>query len=701
MHKTMSAGTPTALARCVFVAAALSLCVVMAPVGAEARELPVPVCNHDEVQGMISRLVTRSLNEQERKYLNENNETVRGPLRVKPDYGRLYDDAVQGNSYICKKVDEMIIANGRQFKCTKEDIPTNAQRQYVKILMDRVKTKLLKLLQVDQVQEAWHPQRGVYGVVDVGVLSSEETDLWVFVTMRPSSASVYATGQILAYDQNGRTIFGLVNWNPRNLDPEAGKDAMYESIALHEMMHVLGFSQNRLLAFRNATTGERYQEQQVAGDTYDGREVTLLTSPRVVEEFRKQFGCDTAVGAILEDQGGSGTAGSHWEKSIFMDEFMTGVASERPVLSAVTLALLEDSGWYYPNYSMAEHLAWGYKKGCPFVTNRCNTGWPTGEGYFCSVQGEAGCSYDRAAIGSCEFRSWSTIPTKYQYFEEPRKGGPIEIADYCPFTYPTFYCDGDIAAQKSSYGDVVGNSSRCFMSKLSNIPLLGYLQPMAPKCYPHHCVSRSTLAVQLGSYWYVCPDGGNISHAVNFVGTLFCPQTDILCGTLEKEDTLFPIFTSIEPTTAKAGDVLRIRGKHLSAQTIVTVGAACQNVTYDPVTDSINCTIAKTSAFSTQVGPKNVVLKQNGYSIAIPNVFMLDINLQSWLVENWFFAFAIILSALLLLLTILTLICKIIRTKRAWKKYQKNRRKAAARERAAAKEASSSRNGRGGDIEMV
>lgn len=695
MHKTMNAKRLAALARCVFVAAALSMCAVT------ARELPVPTCNHDEVQNALNRLIPRSSREQEHKYLNENNETVRGGLRVIFDYTRLQLDEVQGQSYICKNAKDSVIANGRRYECTSEDVPRFDQKEYVKTLMESVKGTLLDLVQVNQVQEKWRPEGGVYGVVEIGTMQEYDMDLFVFVTMRPSSASVYATGQILAYDQHGRTIFGLVNWNPRNVDPQKSKLDMYKSIALHEMMHVLGFSQNRLRAFLNATTGERYQEQQVTGDTYDYREVTMVTSPRVVEEYRKQFGCDTAQGAILEDQGGSGTAGSHWEKAIFMDEFMTGVASERPVVSAVTLALLEDSGWYYPNYSMAEHLAWGYKQGCPFVTNRCNASWPKGEGYFCSVQGEAGCSYDRAAIGSCEFRSWSTIPAKYQYFDEARKGGPIEIADFCPFTYPTFYCDGEVAAQKSSYGDVVGKSSRCFMSKLSNIPLLGYLQPVAPKCYPHHCVSRSTLAVQLGSYWYVCPDGGNISHAVNFVGTLYCPQTELLCGTLAEEDTLFPVFTDIEPKTAKAGDKLRIRGKHLSAQTIVTVGAACQNVTYDPATDSINCTIATTSAFSTQVGLKNLILKQNGYSIAIPNAFMLDINLQSWLVENWFFAFAVILSALLLILTILTLICKIIRTKRAWKKYQKNRRKAEARNRAAARDASSKRNGRGGDIEMV
>ena len=33
-------------------------------------------------------------------------------------------------------------------------------------------------------------------------------------------------------------------------------------------------------------------------------------------EGRRYFGCESLVGVQLEDQGGSGTAGSHWEKRI-------------------------------------------------------------------------------------------------------------------------------------------------------------------------------------------------------------------------------------------------------------------------------------------------------------------------------------------------------------------------------------------------
>ena len=44
---------------------------------------------------------------------------------------------------------------------------------------------------------------------------------------------------------------------------------------------------------------------------------------------------------------------SHWEERIFNNEVMTSNSdSENPVISRITLALFEDSGWYRPNYDM-------------------------------------------------------------------------------------------------------------------------------------------------------------------------------------------------------------------------------------------------------------------------------------------------------------------------------------------------------------
>ena len=50
---------------------------------------------------------------------------------------------------------------------------------------------------------------------------------------------------------------------------------------------------------------------------------------------------------------------------------MTGLFDFNPVLSSLTLALLEDSGWYSVDYSAAEPLEWGRGKGCDFINQGC------------------------------------------------------------------------------------------------------------------------------------------------------------------------------------------------------------------------------------------------------------------------------------------------------------------------------------------
>jgi leishmanolysin-like peptidase len=67
----------------------------------------------------------------------------------------------------------------------------------------------------------------------------------------------------------------------------------------------------------------------------------MMVTPRVVAEVQKHFDCSKLEGAELEDQGGEGTALTHWEKRVFEAEAMSGTHSSRPVFSRITLALME------------------------------------------------------------------------------------------------------------------------------------------------------------------------------------------------------------------------------------------------------------------------------------------------------------------------------------------------------------------------
>lgn len=46
-----------------------------------------------------------------------------------------------------------------------------------------------------------------------------------------------------------------------------------------------------------------------------------MVTPRVAAEARRHFDCDKLEGAELEDQGGEGTALTHWEKRILEVSF--------------------------------------------------------------------------------------------------------------------------------------------------------------------------------------------------------------------------------------------------------------------------------------------------------------------------------------------------------------------------------------------
>ena len=90
-------------------------------------------------------------------------------------------------------------------------------------------------------------------------------------------------------------------------------------------------------------------------------------SSRVCLKVRRHYGCNTLTGAELEDQGEEGTALTHWEKRLFENEAMTGTHTQNPIYSRITMALMEDTGWYLPNYDMADELKWGRNLGCDFV----------------------------------------------------------------------------------------------------------------------------------------------------------------------------------------------------------------------------------------------------------------------------------------------------------------------------------------------
>jgi hypothetical protein len=186
----------------------------------------------------------------------------------------------------------------------------------------------------------------------------------------------------------------------------------------------LGFSWDKLSDFRNPNDSYSFLTEVFAYETIqlgsEERTVTKIVTPNVLRIAKEHFNCSSGV--ELENGGGNGTQGSHWEKRILNNEYMTGTASNNPKISKFTLALLQDSGWYNVNYDKADTFIWGKSQGCKFINNSC-VDWTEKNG-GCHVKAHASCSYDYTAKAECTLRTGLELPAEYQYYSDTSKYRP-------------------------------------------------------------------------------------------------------------------------------------------------------------------------------------------------------------------------------------------------------------------------------------
>ncbi|KAE9588445.1 putative leishmanolysin [Lupinus albus] len=425
------------------------------------------------------------------------------------------------------------------YNCTSDDISGEDKRHRLHKALGQTADWFRRALAVEPVKgslrlsgySACGQDGGVqlpHEYVEEGVSGA---DLVLLVTTRPTTGNTLAWAVACERDQWGRAIAGHVNVSPRHLTADA--ETLLSATLIHEVMHVLGFDPHAFAHFRDDRKRRRNQVTEQVMDEKIGRMVTRVVLPRVIMHSRYHYAAFSVnfTGLELEDGGGRGTSGSHWEKRLMMNEIMTGSVDTRSVVSKMTLALLEDSGWYKANYSMADCLDWGRNQGTEFVTSPCNL-WKGA--YHCNTTQYSGCTYNREAEGYCPILIYSgDLPQWAQYFPQANKGGQSSLADFC--TYFVAYSDGsctdpnDARQPDRMLGEVRGSNSRCMASSLVRTGFVRGSIAHGNGCYQNRCVNNS-LEVAVDGIWKVCPlDGGSVQFP-GFNGELICPAYHELCN---------------------------------------------------------------------------------------------------------------------------------------------------------------------------
>ena len=386
-------------------------------------------------------------------------------------------------------------------------------------------------------------------------------DLVIYGTIETLDGATLASASAKYSAPNGQPLIGLVKIN-KEVDYSKEKSQEYfQHIVLHEFIHILGFS---ISSFKNIFHNVFTREDDF------GVMRTYINSAKVLEIARKYYNCPDIDGVELEEFGGDGTAGSHWEARILLGDLMNGFAyTEEMVISEFTLALLEDTGYYKANYYTGGLMRFGKNRGCEFVKEQCvnkethkinplfyNEFYDT---ISIGKTMEPSCSPGRQSRTYSAFWMYDDIPSEYQYFGNDATGG-YSPADYCPvplkhsdeeekvnfagqcsikgsgeygskIKYSSEFISGLSKNMIPVTGETLSNHSFCFLSSLTknNLQISNvYSSVVRAVCYEIFCSSKS-LTVKIHDDYIVCPREGGKIIADGYDGYFLCPDYNLMC----------------------------------------------------------------------------------------------------------------------------------------------------------------------------
>ena len=376
-----------------------------------------------------------------------------------------------------------------------------------------------------------------------------DADLFLIVSINTLGNAQARAYPIIKDKNTNRPILGVVELNTA-IDTFTKNHIIFISnLLLHEISHVLAFNSDLFPYFNKLPN----LQQAVSDIEINGIKRQFLSTPKVVEKANQHFNTDCLLGVELEDQGGSDTAGSHWEARIMLGDYMIGVDYPEIVISDITLAVFEDSNWYKVNYYSGGLFKTGKNEGYNFLFGDCvnkNNEESNFKLEFCNNQRDPFCSPGLIDRGYCYLGIYpedENIPKKYQYYSNPLKGG-WDIANYCPVMQNDYekannfyyYSRCNIIGKENytEIGEKLSNTSFCFMSSLVKSSLSEEIKSKYSNekaiCY-EVIQCDNTLkhyTIKIGETEFTCENGNNIeSYEIEgFEGKITCPPYNRICS---------------------------------------------------------------------------------------------------------------------------------------------------------------------------
>ncbi|XP_034020490.1 leishmanolysin-like peptidase 2 isoform X2 [Thalassophryne amazonica] len=402
-----------------------------------------------------------------------------------------------------------------------------------------------------------------------------DTDFLMYLLVQTTD-KCRAERSLLAYavhcqtDSGGKPLAGVVVVCRDKLSTAAYRHNTAVQTVIHELFHVLGFSKELFHTWTDCSSSTPAGvgcSPRVRALHPDGSGQMRIYTQSVISALQRHLeSTDPELGGPLENQDAPpGGVSSHWESRFLQGSIMAAMLPDTNLgrIDPVTLAALQDTGWYSVNQNQAQNLVWGRGEGSTFgslSTCQHNSSW-----FFCTGSG-FGCHYLHLHKGECQ-----TDP----YLEGCRVFKPLKNRSECWRVE-----NAPPSAQDNPSVESFGLDSRCFFSNLTAENQSG---SVAGRCYRHRCTGPETFQIQVsGSDWMDCPAGSTV-QVRGYQGLVFCPQRR-LCSYADADPPSDSItgFTAGRTSASGSSEVLmpvqtrtRPPPELLVAAGLGVVGAVC------------------------------------------------------------------------------------------------------------------------------
>ena len=336
----------------------------------------------------------------------------------------------------------------------------------------------------------------------------------LYVVMWPKNENGGTTfasaGACFVSSRDNRPTVGVFNVNFAPLKTGALNEFIYYTVFLHEFLHIIGFANNMYEKYVvPGTTRARGLSEVTTSITAGGKTYNAIKLPEVLAWAKAYFNCQSLTGVPLENEGGDGTAGSHWEKTYFPYEVMNPSLEFPAFMSGLTQALLRGSGWYYVKDFSDQYYNWGYFAGCNYFSGAC----PNVPELYCTKGASTAdtCAGHYYGKGQCGNAGATVLGSGCDFYASKESSCLVANSEPSP---------------KSN--EVFGPNSRCIDYKSSGT--------YSTKCHSISCSGSGdaqTVTIQVGSQSVTCNrlESGNTTKSVDGT-TIECPYVTRICGTI-------------------------------------------------------------------------------------------------------------------------------------------------------------------------